>query len=178
MLCPACQNPLTEKHCNGITLDVCGCCSGTWFQVGELRMAKDKADPDLRWMDFDFFANGGHLGMRHGSRDCPKCASAMVELEYDQTGVIVDCCTNCKGLWLDGGEFNKIVSSLQDQLVGQQVPELIKNSLLEAVELVSGPEPRASEWRDFSAVMVVLGRRIFVENPALSNAIFAFQRNL
>lgn len=178
MLCPACQSSLSEKDCNGILLDVCSSCSGSWFVGGEFRASKDEADPDLQWMDFDFFANGDNLKMRRGDRCCPKCDSAMVELEYERTGVLVDCCQNCKGLWLDGGEFKRIVSCLQDQMCRQQVPELLKNSILEALEFVSGPESRAAEWKDFSAVMSVLGRRIFVENPALSNAILAFQRTL
>jgi len=38
---------------------------------------------------------------------CPKCHSAMHQ--YERNGVVVDQCTECKGLFLDRGELEKLV---------------------------------------------------------------------
>ena len=38
---------------------------------------------------------------------CPKCGGAMVELE--RSGVRIDACRNCRGVFLDRGELDKVV---------------------------------------------------------------------
>ena len=40
--------------------------------------------------------------------NCPNCSSLMQEVrKYD---IDIDYCTNCKGVWLDRGEIDKIAS--------------------------------------------------------------------
>ena len=38
---------------------------------------------------------------------CPSCGGELVELE--RSGVRVDACRNCRGVWLDRGELDKIL---------------------------------------------------------------------
>lgn len=38
---------------------------------------------------------------------CPKCHNVMNQ--YERNGVVVDQCTECKGLFLDRGELEKLV---------------------------------------------------------------------
>jgi Zn-finger nucleic acid-binding protein len=38
---------------------------------------------------------------------CPKCNNVMNQ--YERNGVVVDQCTECKGLFLDRGELEKLV---------------------------------------------------------------------
>jgi uncharacterized protein len=38
---------------------------------------------------------------------CPTCGSRLVEV--DRTGVLIDACPSCRGVWLDRGELDKIV---------------------------------------------------------------------
>ena len=40
--------------------------------------------------------------------NCPNCGAAM--RERDRSGVKVDFCPECKGVWLDRGELDKIVA--------------------------------------------------------------------
>ena len=37
---------------------------------------------------------------------CPRCESALIELDRD--GVTVDRCERCRGIWLDRGELEKL----------------------------------------------------------------------
>ncbi len=39
--------------------------------------------------------------------DCPQCKTALVMA--DRQGVEIDHCPNCRGVWLDRGELDKIV---------------------------------------------------------------------
>lgn len=40
---------------------------------------------------------------------CPNCSSAMTEIS--RRGVFVDVCPNCRGVWLDGGELEKLLAT-------------------------------------------------------------------
>lgn len=40
--------------------------------------------------------------------DCPNCGATM--RERDRSGVKIDFCPSCKGVWLDRGELDKIIA--------------------------------------------------------------------
>lgn len=40
---------------------------------------------------------------------CPSCTSPMSEVS--RRGVYVDVCPSCRGVWLDGGELEKLLST-------------------------------------------------------------------
>ncbi|MFZ5641668.1 MAG: zf-TFIIB domain-containing protein [Bacillota bacterium] len=40
---------------------------------------------------------------------CPRCNSKLVEVSKE--GVLVDICAHCRGVWLDRGELDKLLSS-------------------------------------------------------------------
>ncbi len=40
--------------------------------------------------------------------DCPVCGGKLREIE--RSGVTVDICPSCKGVWLDRGEIEKIIA--------------------------------------------------------------------
>ena len=39
---------------------------------------------------------------------CPSCASRLVEVERSE--ILVDACPECRGVWLDRGELDKILA--------------------------------------------------------------------
>jgi Zn-finger nucleic acid-binding protein len=41
--------------------------------------------------------------------DCPVCGEKLKEIE--RSGVMVDICPSCKGVWLDRGEIDKLIAS-------------------------------------------------------------------
>ena len=43
----------------------------------------------------------------HGEMRCPACGGQLMEL--DRSGVRVDACRQCRGVWLDRGELDRIV---------------------------------------------------------------------
>jgi Zn-finger nucleic acid-binding protein len=44
--------------------------------------------------------------------DCPRCATVALA-ERERSGVTIDFCTNCRGVWLDGGELENLIQSEQ-----------------------------------------------------------------
>ena len=45
--------------------------------------------------------------------NCPVCDNVPLE-EIERGNVMIDVCSNCKGIWLDRGELEKIIQGLQD----------------------------------------------------------------
>lgn len=156
----------------GIALDECSKCSGRWFDRHELRKAKDKTDDDLRWLDFDLFdEEADKFAVAKANEQCPKCSIKMDSLTYENSGIVIDRCTRCKGVWLDNGEFEKIVEYLDNLVNTKPVSEYAGDVLEEFLEIAVGPENKVSEVRDFLAVLRLFQMRIVAGNPKMQEAI-------
>jgi len=175
MNCPRCRTELDPRKTDGVEIDECRDCRGVWFDAGELRRVKDQSDPDLGWMDVELWKHEDRFRIAAKPAECPKCSRAMVAVDYGDTGVEVDFCSSCRGVWLDAGELENIVASLSDELLAKDVPDYLRASLEEAKELVSGPESFVSEWKDLSTVLRMLQYRLLSENPKLGRALASFQ---
>ena len=177
MKCPACENKLETVDCRGIEIDECINCRGRWFDRDELRKAKDKQDDDIRWLDFDPFGeDAGKLGVSSEGKKCPKCLEKMSSIRYGNSGVIIDKCSSCEGVWLDHGEYERIIRYLEDLLSAKPAKEYAKDTFKEFLEILTGPEGVASEVKDFLAIVNLLQLRIAVEHPgiaATSQTIYA-----
>ena len=51
---------------------------------------------------------------------CPNCGSRLVEVERSE--ILIDACPECRGVWLDRGELDKILVK-ERQLVGADPDE-------------------------------------------------------
>ena len=176
MKCPACSVTLDSKSIQDIAVDECPRCMGTWFEDDQLRKAKDSADSDLNWMDFEVWKHTDRFKAAGGTLGCPKCSGSLVRIDYDNTGVEIDCCPQCKGIWLDKGEFKKITDALTNELLTKSFSDYVKASLEEAKEILTGPESFLSEWKDFLTVCRMMNYRLFTENPKLLDTMAAIQR--
>jgi Zn-finger nucleic acid-binding protein len=174
--CPTCSVELIPEKVATIQVDQCPECKGLWFEDQELRLAKDHADRDLVWMDFEIWNHPELFQVDPHHRMCPGCRSEMVAIGYDSTKVNVDYCTTCHGIWLDKGDFQRIIEQLAKQLTQKTATEYLKASLSEAKELFTGSESFLSEWRDLEAVLRLLQRRFFIEHPGLLATLMKMPR--
>ncbi|UCH09628.1 MAG: zf-TFIIB domain-containing protein [Fidelibacterota bacterium] len=175
MNCPKCDHELAVKLLGTIQVDECPACGGTWFDRDELRQAKDQADPDLNWMDFELWKHQDRFKIKAQQVACPKCTVDMVVIDYGDTRIEIDHCPLCEGVWLDAGEFEKIIAALTQELLTKTLPEYIKASLEEAAEIIKGPERLLSEWRDFLTVFRMLQYRVLTNNLVVSEALTKVQ---
>lgn len=62
------------------------------------------------------------MNSEHQGMPCPVCRTQLVAME--RQGVEIDHCPNCRGVWLDRGELDKILerSAAQTQSWQQPVP--------------------------------------------------------
>ena len=114
MKCPRCHIELNSRSIQDIEIDECRDCQGIWLDAEKLRRLKDGADPDLQWMDFELWDHANRFHLAEKPIECPTCATALVAIEYGDTGVEIDYCTDCRGVWLDADEFSKIIARLSE----------------------------------------------------------------
>lgn len=109
MKCPACQRKLTEIKVGTVALDVCqGGCGGVWFDADELTHVNDQHRKSGRGLQVtrDETITVDDALPRH----CPVCPRTRLvrRLFSLGTGVEMDCCPKCQGVWLDFGELETI----------------------------------------------------------------------
>ena len=114
MYCPICKKvKLEQTILSGVEVDYCPKCLGLWFEEEELRLAKDYKDRDLRWLDIDLWKDEEKFKISPGQKLCPQDRLPLYEADYADSNIKVDLCNICKGVWLDRGEFKKIIEYLQ-----------------------------------------------------------------
>ena len=178
MKCPLCKIEMSNRSFKNIEFDVCDKCKGVWFDKNELRKAKDAADKDLNWMDFEIWKHKDKFKISRRKLICPKCKQSLVAINYGSTNIKIDYCPACEGTWLDKGEFKKIIKALTDELLTKPFSEYIKASIQEAKEIFTGDESFLSEWKDFATLLHMMEIRFFVEHPWLLDEIIAAQKSL
>lgn len=47
--------------------------------------------------------------------NCPRCETATLD-EREREGVTIDVCKSCRGLWLDRGELEKLITRTQGEM--------------------------------------------------------------
>ena len=162
MRCPKCEDTeLTAKRVHEVEIDECASCRGIWFDEDELRKIKDRTDEDLNWLDFDLWKHEERFRATWQDAPCPRCEQQLVAVEYAETGVVVDVCRSCKGVWLDGGELEGIVAALEEEALQMTPSEYLSAALDEARQVLVGDEGLASDWRDLVGVLRMMKYRIF-----------------
>jgi len=172
MKCPICEKIEFKKLVfNEIEADYCPNCLGLWFEEDELRQAKDVKDKTLNWLDIDLWNDKTLFKVARGKKVCPKDGVPLYEVKYGTSEIKVDLCDQCHGIWLDRGEFKKIMEFLkkkgQDEILFNYLGTLAE----EAGEVFTGPEGFKSEMRDLFVVLDLLKYKFLVQHPIISKAI-------
>lgn len=172
MKCPSCLGKLENVNYHGVILDRCISCDGLWFDGDELRKAKDRSDHFFKWIDIDLWKDDAKFRLRGGKeRLCPKDGVPLYELEYGDSGVHIDFCSNCGGVWLDQGELRAILDHLHSKLDRMTLQEYLAALRKEGMELAGGAEGFGSEFQDFLVVQQLILYRVFYRLPFLARLI-------
>jgi len=173
--CPRCAVSLTDAELQGVPVARCAQCRGLWFEAHALAAARDAADADLAALGVELWSDPEQF--RHAPRSgrCPTGDGALHALEYGHTGVSVEYCDACFGVWLDAREFERIVVALEHELDQRPASDYLRGALHEARELLTGPQPLIDDWRELRTVLRLLEYRVLSEHPGLHQRLLALQ---
>ena len=169
--CPICKKNLTSALFYNVEVDYCSRCLGVWFEEDELRLAKDAKDEDLKWLDIDLWKDRKKFKISYGIRLCPSCRLPLYEVYYGDSGIIVDVCNLCHGIWLDRAEFKKIIDWLRQKADYEILNNYVKNLLKEFAEIFIGPETLREEILDFLTILKILNYKFATKHPIISRII-------
>ncbi len=118
LACPRCEDgELQEHRLEEWEVKVCRACGGLWLGPDTFRKAAKKLpppgiDPKAAEADRRAVWEESPLG-------CPACRKPMRKSQYSySSGILIDRCEVCGGIWLDRGELGKIRA-----FVNQDVPK-------------------------------------------------------
>ena len=109
MRCLKCETEsLDEVLIEGVAVDRCPLCHGIWFdaqELGDLLSEEARQVSTLR--------RGGENEQADSKRGkCPRDGAKLLRVYSSiDRSVILDACADCHGIWLDGGEFDKLFAA-------------------------------------------------------------------
>jgi len=112
--CPKCHQPLNGVDHEGVHIATCPSCGGDWLDAGELgaivKARKGRFDQaECLKMAQAAKITGVKLRTLDRHLTCPSCGGTTHPVNYgDDSGIIIDKCGQCGGVWLDKGEIENI----------------------------------------------------------------------
>jgi len=106
-MCPVCRKPMLAYELDGVEIDHCVECSGTWLDGGELEQITELsgASPGPLAAALDAAVSGGATRRR-----CPRCSRKLRKLDVGADPTVeLDRCPKGHGLWFDQGELDTVV---------------------------------------------------------------------
>jgi uncharacterized protein len=127
MKCPNCKSTLNTITYESIRIETCDKCGGEWMDTEELghiaRVRETLFTPNERRA---VAATSKITGVKVKDHDrdleCPKCGGTTDAINYGgDSGIIIDRCTSCHGMWLDAAELEGVqllIEGWKDGLTG------------------------------------------------------------
>ncbi|MDX9999874.1 MAG: zf-TFIIB domain-containing protein [Polyangia bacterium] len=137
--CPRDKAVLVETPYEaGVEVDECSVCQGRWLDRGELERIQETVERDYRKAlderpELSNLAYDVSREMSEERLHCPACGEEMARMEYARVSqVVVDVCPECRGVWLDKGELERLemfFERIQSENP-MQIPWYVRLSLL------------------------------------------------
>jgi Zn-finger nucleic acid-binding protein len=94
-------------------------------------------------------------------------------MPYEKSGVRIDKCTKCHGVWLSSEEFERIIKHLEAEVNAETARQFEAEAAKQLGQVFTGHEGPLSELRDLYSVLHLLRKRWAVEHPGLSESLDA-----
>lgn len=143
--CPRCKERLSPHTLEELQVKVCTLCGGLWIGLYEFREAVRRTPP--KGMGNMEEEASGKAVWEESKLVCPACGLFMSKGRYAySSGVIIDRCQNCGGVWLDRGELAKLRAFVhkpvpEDGVVMAQMQAQALKKRAQARELSDAADP-------------------------------------
>ncbi|MFP4026893.1 MAG: zf-TFIIB domain-containing protein [Candidatus Brocadiia bacterium] len=121
LACPRCGGRLFTfvYPPTDVTVDACEDCGGVWLDRGEFEQIREwhhsLTEKELAVLEGKEESTTQIMrqmlvDVETVTMPCPRCEkAALEEVPLDYSGVILDQCQNCRGIWFDGGELEQVL---------------------------------------------------------------------
>jgi Zn-finger nucleic acid-binding protein len=180
LVCPACDGQLERWTVLHTAFEACPDCRGIWLDKDELKDLRDRVAEgpwtDLRWMNDEIEAIEEPTAML-SDRRCPRCDdSRLVSTSFGKSPIIIEWCSNCHGVWLDGDEFRQVADLLKEKLSALSADELKERIRQEISDVWDGKGGMRDLAEASSALFALINMTLF-DHPKLVALLSAFSRS-
>lgn len=131
-VCPRCKGSLTTISSEGLDVEKCAGCGGTWLDANELKMLAERSASAVATPKSSPSQLPGNSGPAPGAQSssdmsCPKCANVSLRafIYGCDSGIELDRCPQCSGLWFDSDELDQIMNLMAKE-DNSQLSDIIK----------------------------------------------------
>lgn len=111
-MCPNCGEPLVAYELEGIEVDRCVVCGGTWLDTGELELIAERAGAEPGGLT-EALETAKARG--RAQRRCPRCRRKLQTIVVGQAKPVeLERCARGHGLWFDLGEMRTLITSFEE----------------------------------------------------------------
>ncbi len=138
MQCPQCAAPLQAILYEGVPIHTCDACGGEFVGGDEFARIVDNRHEKFSGQQRLELADckpsfGQTASQPDRSLECPACGQKMKVTNYaGDSGIFVDHCSVCSGLWLDHAELERI-QVVMEKWADEASPQL--QSIVEILEV-------------------------------------------
>lgn len=114
MQCPGCRAAMRTIEYEGIHIETCPSCGGEWLDSGELKKVVNVRQTRFTSEERREMAQAAKItpiipADHDRNLTCPKCRGQTDAVNYGgDSGIVIDKCTGCGGIWLDRTEMEKV----------------------------------------------------------------------
>jgi Zn-finger nucleic acid-binding protein len=161
-------------------LENCLRCGGYWFSESQLLALNESLDPDLKWLDLDFWKQRVEFRVSHNLLCCPKCRNVQLLNVIDKvTDTSAATCPVCQGLWLKADQLNRLLNAIANEVEYKSSSDYSKQSLRVLKDIVITHRKKPIEdWHELKAVLRLLKYRLYSEHPKLVDMLIGTQKSL
>ena len=128
-MCPHCGEALIILEMEGIEIDHCIACGGTWLDAGELELLAEFEGAPPGELSRSMTENKAE---KRSSRRCLRCNRKMDTILVGKHRIELERCPYGHGLWLDRGELQLIIADYhagEEGIVANFFADLYKHEL-------------------------------------------------
>jgi Zn-finger nucleic acid-binding protein len=111
--CPRCQSSIRQEFYEGSLIETCPSCGGEWLDANEMTQINQERQKTFSSQEIASIEGAKQVVVTEVNKanpiNCPHCKIPMKTINYAySTGVMIDTCPRCHGMWLDQGELEAI----------------------------------------------------------------------
>ncbi len=168
MKCPTCAtNELQGFTIGDMHAHRCDVCGGIWMGKSEVSEA-EKMNPEQHWLDIALWEDKELLSAKPSDKICPVCNTPLATINWNDGTVVVDLCKTCGGLWLEKGEYQKMLDHIKESADDAIMEHYAETLATQMKEVVTGPKDLTNELADVWAVLKFFQWKVAAQHPALT----------